>query len=61
MKHQALLSSKDKSKIIKMSLLQLLFGALRVNYFCNFLFAFFLALKSFQAGIYLSSGEVLLL
>ena len=31
MKNQALLSSKDKSKIIKCRLLQFLFGALRVT------------------------------
>ena len=31
MKHQALLSSKDKSKKLKCRLLQFLFGALRVN------------------------------
>ena len=31
MKNQALLSSKDKSKIVKCHLLQFLFGALRIN------------------------------
>ena len=31
MKHQALFSSKDKSKKIKCRLLQILYGALRVN------------------------------
>ena len=31
MKNQALFSSKDKSKKLKCSLLQFLFGALRVN------------------------------
>ena len=31
LKHQALFSSKDKSKILKCRLLQFLFGALRVN------------------------------
>ena len=31
MKHQALFSSKDKSKKLKCLLLQCLFGALRVN------------------------------
>ena len=32
MKNQALFSSKDKSKKLKCRLLQLLFGALRVNF-----------------------------
>ena len=38
MKHQALFSSKDKSKKIKCLLLQFLFGALRVNLalYCSF-------------------------
>ena len=31
MKNQALFSSKDKSKILKCRLLQVLFGTLRVN------------------------------
>ena len=33
MKHQALFSSKDKSKNLKCRLLQFVFGALRVKYF----------------------------
>ena len=32
MKYQALFSSKDKTKKLKCCLLQILFGALRVNY-----------------------------
>ena len=35
MKHQALFSSKDKSKKLKCCLLHFLFGALRVN-LCQF-------------------------
>ena len=34
MKHQALFSSKDKSKKLKCRLLQFLFGALRVKTWC---------------------------
>ena len=39
LKHQALFSSKDKSKKLKCRLLQFLFGALRVKLslsFCNY-------------------------
>ena len=32
MKHQALVSAKDKSKKLKFRLLQFLFGAVKVNY-----------------------------
>ena len=36
MKHQALFSSKDKSKKLKYRLLQFLFGALRVERFSGY-------------------------
>ena len=35
MKNQALFPSKDTSKKLKCRLLQFLFGALKVNRFCN--------------------------
>ena len=35
MKHQALFSSKDKSKKLKCRLLQILSGVLRVNFFTS--------------------------
>ena len=39
LKHQALISSKDKSKKLKCHLLQFLFGALRVNIFIQFIYS----------------------
>ena len=49
MKYQALFSSKDKSKTLKCRLLQVLFGALRVNSVENLLFIILQTIWSFDS------------